>query len=174
MAHRGEGLLEEEARSSESEDDVIPLPERRKARPGEATVLCLGLTAAGKRCGRARGALYCSEHENDWLSLTPALQESLKALAEGDNAYDAKLWDTQFGVVSTFMGKLRSAAAYTEVTQAAVASAAALSKAQQDLDDALEQGDRDLQGARDRVPALSPADRATSPRRQARAGRGAS
>ena len=108
--------------------------------------------AAGNRCGRARGALYCSEHENDWLSLPPALQESLKTLAEGDNAFDAKVWDTQFNVVSTFLGKLRSAAAYTEVTQAAVASAAALSEAQQDLDAALEQGDQDWQGASTRVP----------------------
>lgn len=148
MAHRSEGLFEEEGRTSGSEDDTISLPERRKARTGEVAVLCLGLTAAGNRCGRARGALYCSEHENDWLSLPPALQESLKTLAEGDNAFDAKVWDTQFNVVSTFLDKLRSAAAYTEVTQAAVASAAALSEAQQDLDAALEQGDQDLQGAR--------------------------
>jgi hypothetical protein len=149
MTTRVEGLFTEaEAEEEAPEDGSLDLPVRRKPRAGEGTVRCMGQNKDGQRCGRARNAIFCEEHETVWEKLPSRLQKSLVALAspEGEHALSSELWDTQFSVVSTFRSKIRDAEAYTDAVEAAEAAAEALDDAQQLVDEALQSGAPRLAG----------------------------
>ena len=94
MASRA-AALEDYADDSETEESSNGVPQRRRARPPEKTVICLGKKADGTRCSRARQALFCFEHEDQWTSLPDYLKTALKDLADGNDALNTGVWDEQ-------------------------------------------------------------------------------
>ena len=145
MASRA-SVLEDYAEGSDSEEYSSGIPERRRARPPEKTVICLGKTAGGNRCSRARQALFCSEHVDQWTYLPERLKVALKDLAEGTNALDTGVWDEQYRVVQEFFGTLENAESVKVFVNAVEAGAGAVLEARSELDNAKRDGAARLQG----------------------------
>lgn len=140
MASRA-SALEDYAEDSETEEsNSTGVPLRRRARLPEKTVICLGKKVDGTRCSRARQALFCSEHEDQWTYLPDPLKTALKDVAEGNDALKASVWDEQYRVVQEFLGTLEHAESVKVIVNAIEKGAGAVLDARSDLQEVMRDG----------------------------------
>jgi hypothetical protein len=140
MASRASALEDYAEEGETEESSSTGVPQRRRARPPEKTVICLGKTAGGTRCSRARQALFCDEHEWQWTYLTEPLKTALKDVAESNDALKASVWDHQYKVVQEYLGTLEHAESVKVMVNVAEAGAGAVLEARSDLQEVMRDG----------------------------------